>query len=73
MDEHTAYLLARFNEGCTSADRLRKGLVERGLKVSEAELLTARRFDRPEVMPLLERIAQEAAKRQVAAEDLDME
>ncbi|MFE7216199.1 ISL3 family transposase [Streptomyces sp. NPDC057611] len=43
LDEHTAYLLARFNEGCTSSDRLHKELVERGLKVSER---TVRRFVR---------------------------
>ncbi|MER8090705.1 ISL3 family transposase [Streptomyces sp. NPDC094048] len=41
LDDHTAYLIARFSEGCTSSDRLHKELVERGLAVSER---TVRRF-----------------------------
>ncbi|GAU70611.1 transposase [Streptomyces sp. NBRC 110611] len=41
LDDHTAYLLARFSEGCTSADRLHQELTERGVKVSER---TVRRF-----------------------------
>lgn len=41
LDKHAAYLVARFSEGCTSADRLHKELAERGLKVSER---TVRRF-----------------------------
>ncbi|MGW3045526.1 ISL3 family transposase [Kitasatospora sp. NPDC001159] len=41
LDGHAAYLIARFNEGCTSADRLHRELAERGLTVSER---TVRRF-----------------------------
>ncbi|MEE1783256.1 ISL3 family transposase [Streptomyces sp. SP17BM10] len=41
LDSHAAYLIARFNEGCTSADRLHRELAERGLTVSER---TVRRF-----------------------------
>ncbi len=41
LDGHIAYLIARFNEGCTSADRLHRELAERGLTVSER---TVRRF-----------------------------
>ncbi|WP_457033997.1 transposase, partial [Kitasatospora sp. P5_F3] len=41
LDGHAAYLIARFNEGCFSADRLHHELAERGLTVSER---TVRRF-----------------------------
>ncbi|MBT2457724.1 transposase [Streptomyces sp. ISL-86] len=41
LDGHAAYLTARFNEGCTSADRLHRELAERGLTDSER---TVRRF-----------------------------
>ncbi|MEU5386637.1 ISL3 family transposase [Kitasatospora cineracea] len=41
LDGHAAYLIARFNEGCTSADRLQRELAERGLTVSECAV---RRF-----------------------------
>lgn len=34
-DGYAAYLIARFNEGCHSADRLHRELAERGLTVSE--------------------------------------
>jgi transposase len=41
LDGHGAYLIARFNEGCTSGDRLHEELAERGLTVSKR---TVRRF-----------------------------
>ncbi|MFJ6140960.1 ISL3 family transposase [Kitasatospora sp. NPDC092286] len=41
LDGHAAYLIARFNEGCHSAERLHRELAERGLTVSER---TVRRF-----------------------------
>ncbi|MGW2402899.1 ISL3 family transposase, partial [Kitasatospora sp. NPDC001664] len=41
LDGHAAYLIARFNEGCYSADRLHRELAEPGLTVSER---TVRRF-----------------------------
>ncbi|MFG2631687.1 ISL3 family transposase [Streptomyces sp. NPDC048473] len=41
LDDHAAYLIARFTEGCTSSDRLHHELIERGLAVSER---TVRRF-----------------------------
>lgn len=41
LDGHAAYLTARFNEGCTSANVLHQELAERGLTISER---TVRRF-----------------------------
>ncbi|MBB4935137.1 transposase [Lipingzhangella halophila] len=41
LDGHTAYLAARFAEGCTSAQRLHTEVLQRGARVSER---TVRRF-----------------------------
>lgn len=41
LDEHAAYLVSRFSEGCDSSDLLHKELLQRGAKVSER---TVRRF-----------------------------